>query len=50
MNGMLSVTPSGTYESWNVLASDVMVVCVPNENEFVKKYFPVLPEIDWEPE
>jgi hypothetical protein len=50
MNGMLSVTPSGTYESWNVLASDVKVVCVPSENEFVKEYFPRLPEIDWEPE
>ena len=49
---VLSVTPSGTYElyeSWNVLASDVKVVCVPNESEFVKEYFHGLPEIDWEP-
>lgn len=46
----LSVMPSGTYESWKVLASDVKVVCVPSEIESVKEYFPWLPEIDWEPE
>jgi hypothetical protein len=46
----LSVMLPGTYESWNVLASDVKVVCVPRESEDVKKYFPGLPEIEWEPE
>jgi hypothetical protein len=47
---VLSVAPLGTYESWNVLSSDVKVVCVPKETESVKQYFAWLPEIDWEPE
>jgi len=50
---LLSVTPLGTREfgvSWNVLASDVKVVCVPKEADYVKQYFEWLPEIDWEPE
>jgi hypothetical protein len=47
----LTVTPLGTtFEFWNVLASDVRVTCVPKETESVKRYFPWLPEIDWEPE
>ncbi len=52
MNGMLSVTPLGIdgFESWNVRASDVKVVCVPKEADYVKQYFEWLPEIDWEPE
>jgi hypothetical protein len=49
-NTVLSVTPDGTYESWNVLASEVKVVCVPREADYVKQYFAWLPEIDWEPE
>lgn len=50
--GLLSVTPlgAGTFESWNVVASDVKVTCVPRDSEAVKQYFPWIPEIDWEPE
>jgi hypothetical protein len=33
-----------------VLASDVKVICVPKDDEFVKKYFPDLPTIPWEAE
>jgi hypothetical protein len=33
-----------------VLASDVHVICVPKDEEFVKKYFPDLPAIPWEAE
>jgi hypothetical protein len=48
---VLSVTPLGDkYETWNVRASDVRVVCVPSESELVEKYFPGLPQIEWEPE
>jgi hypothetical protein len=33
-----------------VLASDVKVICAPKDDEYVKKYFPDLPTIPWEPE
>jgi len=46
----LSVTPLGSYEPWNVLASDVKVTCIPKDTDFVKQYFAWLPELDWEPE
>jgi len=47
---VLSVTLLDTYELWDVLASDVKVMCVPKDDETVKRYFPGLQEIDWEPE
>jgi hypothetical protein len=47
---LLSVTPLGSYESWNVLASDVKVTCIPRDSDSVKQYFAWLPEIDWEPD
>jgi hypothetical protein len=32
----------------NVRASDVRVTCVPRQNEFVREYYPNLPEIEYE--
>ncbi len=47
---VLSVMLVDTLESWNVLAADVKVTCVPKDTESVKQYFAWLPEIEWEPE
>jgi hypothetical protein len=36
-------------ESGFVKASEVKVTCIPRDDDFVRQYFPDLPEIPWEP-
>jgi hypothetical protein len=48
---VLTIAPfADSYEAWNVLAADVKVVCVPRTEAYVKKSFPWLEEMEWEPE
>lgn len=41
---------SGGFFRGYALRKDVRIVCVPRKHELVERYFPGLPEVEWDPE
>jgi hypothetical protein len=53
MKNMTGLNVAGIEEPkffGQVLASEVIVTCVPSDRDYVKQYYSWLPTIDWEPE